>query len=136
MFELASLAILLGSALLARATTQLDFSGVGNILVLNSSDWQTASPNKTVGCLDDYGKFISAANTSACGVFSRLTDYPYTLSSKAGNCTFNDNTQEKNTDSYYGTSDNAWSCLKPYEAVIYDELYTIVSLPVRGVCRC
>lgn len=129
--KLLSLVIFATSALFAHAAiTQADFSGTGNILVINSSDWRSATPDDKVGCLDTYGKFINPTSTADCGVFSREAEYPYTLSSKQGNCTFSDKTQEKNTDSWYGKSDPAWNCYSPYEAIIYDELYTIVSRQV------
>ena len=108
---------------------QKDFTGIGNIFVLNSSDWRTAHPSDKVGCLNGRGFFINPKSEKECGVFSRLATYPYTLSSQDGNCTFSDETRERNTDSWYGKSDTAWSCLKPFEAVIYDELYTIVRHP-------
>lgn len=125
--------VLLSSALLARAggIAQKDFSGIGNIFVLNSSDWPSATPDQKVGCLDDNGKFINPDDEEDCGVFTRLANYPYTLSTKKGNCTFDDATQEKNTDSWYGKSDNAWNCNGTHKAVIYDELYTIVSRQLR-----
>jgi hypothetical protein len=106
---------------------QSDFSGIGRIHVLASSDWSTATPNNTVGCLDDSGKFVADDGSNNCGTFSRLDDYPYTLSSKTGNCTFEDSTQEENTDSYYGKGDYAWHCKTKHKSDIYDELYTIVS---------
>jgi hypothetical protein len=103
-----------------------DFTGIGNLFVLNSSDWRTAHPTDKVGCLDNKGSFINPKSDKECGVFSRRTSYPYTLASQDGNCTFNDETQERNTDSHYGKQDNAWNCLKPFPTQIYDELYTIV----------
>ncbi|KAF3034808.1 hypothetical protein E8E12_005525 [Didymella heteroderae] len=106
--------------------TQKDFTGIGNIYVLNSSDWRTASPTADrVGCLSENGKFIAANDRAACGTFTRLDTFPYTLSTKKGNCTFNDESQERNTDSMYGKSDHAWNCNATYESNIYDQLYTI-----------
>lgn len=108
--------------------TQKDFTGLGNIYVLQSEDWRTASPTKDrIGCLSENGKLVPAKNKAACGVFTRMDTYPYTLSTKKGNCTFNDESQERNTDSKYGASDYAWNCNSTYESVIYDQLYTIVS---------
>jgi len=120
---------LLASALLAHAgIEQKDFSGIGHIIVLKSEDWSTATPKDAVGCLNDAGKLILNKTAEECGVFSRLDDYPYTLSSKKGNCTFEDTTQERNTDSKYGGADYAWSCTD-HKSDIYDELYTIVYCP-------
>ena len=110
------------------AIQQSDFSGLGHIYVLASSDWRTATPASKVGCLSSHGKFISDDDLKAdCGVFSRMEEFPYTLSSSKGNCTFDDDSQEKNTDSKYGRIDNAWNCKEGFESSIYDELYTIVS---------
>jgi hypothetical protein len=103
-----------------------DFSGIGQIHVLASEDWTTATPNASVGCLDNSGKFVTGDGHNECGTFSRLGHHPWTLSSKHGNCTFEDSTQEKNKDSIYGGLDYAWHCHADYEANIYDELYTIV----------
>jgi hypothetical protein len=108
--------------------TQKDFTGIGNIVVLNSSDWRTASPTADkVGCLSEDGKLIPANDRAACGTFTRRDTFPYTLSTEKGNCTFNDESQERNTDSMYGKSDHAWNCNATYESNIYDQLYTIVS---------
>lgn len=108
--------------------TQKDFTGIGNIFVLNSSDWRTASPTADkVGCLSKDGKFIAANDKTACGTFARRDTFPYTLSTKEGSCTFNDESQERNTDSMYGKSDYAWNCNATYESDVYDQLYTIVS---------
>jgi hypothetical protein len=106
------------------AVQQRDFTGVGHIHVLASDNWKTATPASKIGCLNDHGKLIA---DEACGTFSKLSDYPWTLSSKQGNCTFEDTTQQQNTDSQYGSADYAWSCKKKHDATIGDELYTIVS---------
>jgi hypothetical protein len=125
--RLFSTLLILASALLAHAgIQQIDFTGVGHIYVLESDDWQSATPKQKVGCLNDHGKFVSG-NKSSCGTFSRLADYPYTLSSKHGNCTFEDESQQRNSDSIYGGMDYAWNCQQKHKAEIYDELYTIVS---------
>lgn len=128
--------LLLTSACLAHAgIAQQDFTGIGNIYVLQSDNWQTATPKQKVGCLDDHGKFVSN-NTGAhtCGVYSRSADFPYTLSTKQGNCTFEDATQERNTDSMYGQSDYAWNCAAGYTSGIYDELYTVVCILQSSPC--
>lgn len=108
---------------------QKDFTGLGRIYVLQSEDWRTATPEQKLGCLSTQGRFIKDSSPEDCGVFARLVDYPYTLSTKAGNCTFDDESQERNTDSVYGQQDNAWSCKQGYKSEIYDELYTIVHSP-------
>jgi hypothetical protein len=121
--------LLLSSALLAHAgIQQKDFTGTGHIFVLESEDWSKATPKNTIGCLNDAGKLVHVKTSKGCGIFSRLDDYPWTLSSRKGNCTFDDITQPRNADSIYGRSDYAWSCTirKPD---IYDQLYTIVCIP-------
>jgi hypothetical protein len=123
MVKILSLAAFAASLLVARA----DFSGSGTIDVWNSSDSRTATPSDKVGCVDFNGKFIKPSSASDCGVFTRMKDYPYALSTKLGNCTFDDVTQEKNTDSIYGGTDHAYNCLKPFAATINDDVYTIVS---------
>ncbi|OAL55266.1 hypothetical protein IQ07DRAFT_594992 [Pyrenochaeta sp. DS3sAY3a] len=113
---------------------QKDFTGLGRIYVLQSEDWRTATPEQKLGCLSTQGRFIKDSSPEDCGVFARLEDYPYTLSTKAGNCTFDDETQERNTDSVYGQQDNAWSCKQGYKSEIYDELYTITGFPYVFLC--
>jgi hypothetical protein len=125
--RLFSTLLVLASALLVHAgIDQTDFTGTGHIHVLKSDNWPTATPESKVGCLDDHGKLVSG--DSKCGTFTRLNDYPYTLSTKHGNCTFKDETQERNTDSHYGTNDYAWSCQEDLNTDVYDQLYTVVSL--------
>lgn len=109
------------------AVSQADFTGLGHIIVLKSDNWQTANPSQKVGCIANDGRFIKDKSKDDCGIFARLNDYPYTLSSKQGNCSFSDEKAEKNKDSYYGSNDYAWSCDPAYEATVYDGLYTIVS---------
>jgi hypothetical protein len=127
MSQLFSTFLILASALLAHAGIQRsEFTGIGHIHVLESDDWSTATLNQKVGCLDDHGKFVSNGS-GKCGTFSRLAEYPNTLSTKQGNCTFQDATQERNTDSHYGGSDYAWHCQDDLKQDIYDQLYTLVS---------
>ncbi|KAF9701736.1 hypothetical protein EKO04_000269 [Ascochyta lentis] len=115
--------------------TQKDFSGIGNIYVLQSEDWNSVSPTKDrIGCLDERGKLVAATNKAACGTFTRSAEFPYTLSTKKGNCTFNDESQERNTDSKYGAGDHAWNCNATYSSDIYDELYTIDGFPYVFLC--
>ncbi|KAH6642402.1 hypothetical protein C7974DRAFT_302266 [Boeremia exigua] len=115
--------------------TQKDYTGIGNIYVLNSSDWRTASPTSDrIGCLSEYGKLVSTETKTACGTFTRSDVFPYTLSTKQGNCTFNDESQERNTDSAYGAGDHAWNCNATYVSDIYDQLYTIDGFPHVFLC--
>lgn len=129
MHALSSILAILVLALSADAgITQKDFTGIGNIHVLNSSDWRTASPTADkIGCLSEDGKLIATNDKKACGTFTRLDVFPHTLSTTKGNCTFNDASQERNTDSQYGQLDHAWNCNATYVSDIYDQLYTIVS---------
>ncbi|KAF1939202.1 hypothetical protein EJ02DRAFT_352814 [Clathrospora elynae] len=112
---------------------QNDFTGIGNIFVLESSDWRNATPKSTIGCLNTHGKFIADSTKEDCGVFERLADFPYTLSTENGNCTFDDDSQETNQDSHYGKLDHAWNCAE-HTSVIYDELYTIDGFPYVFLC--
>lgn len=128
MVQVFLISLVLASALLAHAgIQQIDFTGVGHIYVLESEDWGSATPKQTVGCLNEDGKFVND-KTSECGTFARQSEYPYTLSSKQGNCTFQDDSQARNTESKYGGLDYAWNCQQEHKAEIYDQLYTIVSL--------
>jgi len=115
---------------------QTDFSGIGHIRVLASDDWQTATPKSSVGCLDVHGRLVAdSGNAKECGVFERMASFPYTLSTQMGNCTFENERAEKNTDSHYGKADLAWSCGER-KADIYDELYTIVSQSFFLIVYC
>ncbi|KAF3002915.1 hypothetical protein E8E13_002639 [Curvularia kusanoi] len=136
MRALSSIFVFFGLALSAHAgITQQDFTGTGNIYVLNSTNWPTASPtNDKIGCLSELGKLISTESKEGCGVFTRADSYPYTLSTKEGNCTFTDKSQERNTDSKYGKLDYAWNCNSTYDSVIYDQLYTITGFPHVFLC--
>jgi hypothetical protein len=126
--SISALFVLALATVASAGITTADFAGSGNIAVLAGDDWREASPTKDkVGCLNSHGKLIKDDGKEACGVFTRLNTYPYTLSTKEGNCTFVDKSQEKNTDSYYGANDYAFNCNPAYESVIYDQLYTIVS---------
>ncbi|KAF2640821.1 hypothetical protein P280DRAFT_367209, partial [Massarina eburnea CBS 473.64] len=112
-----------------------NFTGTGNIFVLNSSDVRTATPDSKVGCIDADGKFINPESNDVCGVFTLLKGYPYTLSSPNGNCTWNDKTQEANTESTYGSGDHGWHCFSPYEGKVGESLYTIKGFPYTFLCN-
>ncbi|KAL1591868.1 hypothetical protein SLS59_009995 [Nothophoma quercina] len=129
------LALLWLTALASAGITQKDFTGTGNIYVLNSSDWRTASPTEDkIGCLSESGKLITSRKTKACGTFTRMDVFPYTLSTSKGNCTFDDQSQERNTDSKYGQNDHAWNCNATFQSDIYDQLYTIDGFPYIFLC--
>jgi hypothetical protein len=113
-------------ATLGAVRAQVDlFVGRGTISVLNSSDWNSASPSDSIGCLDSEGY----VTTSDCATFTRLGVYPYSLSTTTGNCTFLDTSAPVNSDSAYGSSSHAWRCVAGRTATVSDELYTIVSSP-------
>ncbi|KAF2280542.1 uncharacterized protein EI97DRAFT_125261 [Westerdykella ornata] len=147
---LSSLLLLSLSALRAQgAVTQDDFTGLGEIWVLNSADWRTGNPSQKVGCLTSTGRFLGTeeyqdsivsnddetdSERSKCGVFQKLSVYPYTISSREGNCTFNDKNTEANKDSAYGKRDHAWSCNGKYVAEVFDALYTIDGFPYPFLC--
>ncbi|KAJ4369658.1 hypothetical protein N0V83_005420 [Neocucurbitaria cava] len=96
---------------------QKDFTGTGHIYVLQSSDWPTASPKQKVGCLSDAGRFVKDDSQDACGVFSRLDDFPRRIRIVI-----------------MGKGDNAWSCVQGHQSDIYDELYTIDGFPYVFLC--
>lgn len=116
------------------AITQEDFTGIGRIHVLNSSDWRTATPDLKVGCLDASGKFVKDVSAESCGVFERSAEYPYPLSTSKGNCSFDDVTQPNNTDSLYGQTDHAYNCGNDYKGQTFDQLYTLTGFPYVFLC--
>ncbi|ORY18971.1 hypothetical protein BCR34DRAFT_582539 [Clohesyomyces aquaticus] len=70
-----------------------DFSGTGNIFVVNGSNPITGNPNSTVGCLTSSGRFILNIDRSKCGTFMR--DNPQcSLASSFGCCGFLDPSAE------------------------------------------
>lgn len=73
--------LLLGSTLLAGAHASVvdDFTGTGHILVLNSTDFNTATPAQQVGCIDDDSRFIAPTDSASCGTFTRASAAPYNL---------------------------------------------------------
>jgi hypothetical protein len=127
--SITTLFVLCLAGLASASISSADFTGSGKIAVLAADDWRDASPKDKVGCLNNHGKLIEDDGKQACGVFTRFDDYPYSLYTNEGNCTFDDQSQEKNTDSIYGGSDPAFNCNATYEAIVYDQFYTIVSLP-------
>lgn len=66
-----------------------DFSGTGNIFVINGHDFATEDPNNIAGCITATGRFVS--DTTKCGVFTAPSGK---MSSTAGPCTFLDPTAE------------------------------------------
>ncbi|KAF2744324.1 hypothetical protein M011DRAFT_408727 [Sporormia fimetaria CBS 119925] len=125
----------LSSPIVAQATvTQASLSGLGQIWVLESDDWRTGNPSQRVGCLTNKGRFVNTENEKECGVFEKLTDYPYTIESTEGNCTFNDEKSERNRDSYYGKMDHAWTCHLGVVADVYDGLYTVDGFNYPFLC--
>ncbi|KAI2625667.1 hypothetical protein GGR54DRAFT_509576 [Hypoxylon sp. NC1633] len=119
------------AALAAVAAVAQDFSGSGQIYVINSTDIDAATPDQAVGCLDATGS-LSASN---CATFTKLEAYPGTLYSSVGNCSFTDATQPANTDNAYGSRSYAWHCRSNYAATISDSLYTIVGLKYPFLCH-
>ncbi|OTA70021.1 hypothetical protein K449DRAFT_380045 [Hypoxylon sp. EC38] len=66
-----------------------------------------------------------ALTLSDCAIFTRLPDYPRSLSTAAGNCSFTDSSQVANTDSVYGAKSYAWHCRPDYVTTNSDSLYTV-----------
>ncbi|KAI0106540.1 hypothetical protein F4776DRAFT_645671 [Hypoxylon sp. NC0597] len=123
-------AITLG-ALCASAAVAQDITGSGHIYVINSTDFQTASPSDSIGCLDVTG----AISVSDCATFTRLAVYPLSLSTAAGNCSFTDSSQVANTDNIYGQQSYAYHCRPDYVATAYDQLYTVTGFNYPFLCH-
>ncbi|KAI8957071.1 hypothetical protein F5Y11DRAFT_106035 [Daldinia sp. FL1419] len=118
-------------AVLATTALAQDISGSGQIYVINSTDFQNASPADSIGCLNARGGF----SESDCATFTRLDTYPHTLSTSTGNCTFRDSTQPANTDNAYGSKSYSYFCREDYEASVTDSLYTIDGLDYSFLCH-
>lgn len=108
-------------AVFATAVVAQDFSGSGQIYVINNTDWKTATPDQSIGCLDARGSF----SEDNCATFTKLGVYPNTLSTSVGNCSFTDSTQPANTDNAYGSHSYAWHCRPSFSATVTDSFYTI-----------
>lgn len=112
------------------------FRGQGQIHVLNSSDFNTASPADRIGCFNEHGLLT----LNDCAVFTHVHDQQTVadwLTTSVGNCSFKNPNMPKNTDSYYGSDTVAWSCV---DSSVVDfvpggglntgeHYYTIVSKP-------
>ena len=112
-----------------------EFQGVGRIHVLNSSSLRDASlAADRIGCLNEQGLLTQ----DDCAVFYiRNTTY-HTLSSRRGDCSFQNANMPVNKDSVYGKTSHAWSCggrvgTRPsaggsdYDGPALENYYTIVS---------
>ncbi|KAL7623118.1 hypothetical protein AAE478_006797 [Parahypoxylon ruwenzoriense] len=126
----ASTALLSLSAVVPAAVAQ-DFSGSGQIYLVNGSSFTTATPDLTIGCLDATGAF----SEFDCATFTKLDTYPNTLSSSVGNCSFTDATQPTNADSPYGGRSYAWHCRPDYAASVSDSLYTVKGFNYPFLCH-
>ncbi|KAI1097737.1 hypothetical protein F4804DRAFT_152365 [Jackrogersella minutella] len=124
-------ALLTLGALFATAAVAQDFSGSGQIYIINSTSFGSATPSESIGCLDETGAFT----VSDCATFTKLSTYPNTISTSAGNCTFLDTTQPANTDNAYGAHSYAWHCREDYEATVSDSLYTVTGLNYPFLCH-
>ncbi|KAI1205166.1 uncharacterized protein F4807DRAFT_444207 [Annulohypoxylon truncatum] len=121
----------LGAIFAATAAVAQDFSGSGQIWIINSTSLGGATPAESIGCLDATG----ALSLDDCATFTKLSTYPLTVSSEAGNCTFDDSSQPANTDSVYGAHSYAWHCLDGYVATTSDQLYTINGMNYPFLCH-
>jgi hypothetical protein len=95
-----------------------EFVGRGQIQVLNNTDVATASIADRIGCMNARGEFV----LDDCAVFTRLDASPNTLSTSAGNCTFQNPNMPLNTDSIYGQDSHSWFCGEG-KWTQYDEYY-------------
>ncbi|KAI2463649.1 hypothetical protein F4781DRAFT_110546 [Annulohypoxylon bovei var. microspora] len=118
-------------ALFATAAVAQDFSGSGQIFILNSTSLGGASPSDRIGCLDATGAF----SLDDCATFTKSNTSPLSISSIVGNCTFADASQPANTDNVYGAQSYAWHCLDDYAAVTTDQLYTVNGFNYPFLCH-
>ncbi|KAI0885897.1 uncharacterized protein GGS22DRAFT_162244 [Annulohypoxylon maeteangense] len=123
--------ITLGALFAAITVVAQDFSGSGQIFILNSTSLGGATPADRVGCLDSTG----AVTLDNCATFTKLSSYPLTISSEVGNCTFADSSQPANTDNVYGANSYAWHCLDDYAATTSDQLYTVKGFTYPFLCH-
>lgn len=139
--------------LLALATTALcapaaapipditgQFQGQGKIVVINGTfDASVISEDTKLGCLGESG--ILTKND--CAIFTLANGFPNSLSTSAGDCTFQDTRMPQNKESYYGADTHAWFCGDLNDAwpkggpissspwVPIESFYTVVSTPSR-----
>ncbi|KAK3385890.1 hypothetical protein B0H63DRAFT_188924 [Podospora didyma] len=118
-------AVLIGTshALPAQQITARDFSGQGQIHVLNSSSLAYATPLDRIGCLDEHG----VVTVRDCATFTTMDKYPHTISSRVGACTFRDTNAPTNSDSVYGKDSHAWTCQPYNEPSGTQEIYYTVN---------
>ncbi|XDG03881.1 hypothetical protein ABKA04_003496 [Annulohypoxylon sp. FPYF3050] len=115
-------------ALVATAAVAQDFSGSGQIFIINSTSLTDANPSQSIGCLDATGAF----SIDNCATFTKLKS---SVSSDAGNCTFTDASQPANTDNVYGANSYAWHCLDDYSAKTSDQLFTVNGFAYPFLCH-
>ncbi|KAH9907311.1 hypothetical protein F4778DRAFT_530836 [Xylariomycetidae sp. FL2044] len=113
--------------LAATAAAQIDISGSGHISVLQSDNWTTASPDDSIGCLDATGRLTA----TDCAVFTRSGNV---LSTELGPCTYHDEDEPHNDDSYYGQIDTAYTCGADMAPVTNDLLYTVNGFNYPFLC--
>ncbi|OTB00845.1 hypothetical protein M426DRAFT_323958 [Hypoxylon sp. CI-4A] len=119
-------------AVFATAAVAQHLSGSGQIYLLNSTNLGTATMSQIIGCLDATGAFTQLN----CATFNRLSDYPRTLYTSVGNCSFSDASQPANTDNAYGSKSYAWHCRPDYVATIADSAYPVAqSKDVSFLCH-
>lgn len=111
-----TLLLLAGHLCVSRANSK--FIGQGYIQVLASNNITAAKPSDRIGCMHETG----ALTLSDCGVFTKDGNG---LTSRLGNCTFNDDTQPANVDAIYGQRNYAWVCRNGVDNWLY---YSFVSV--------
>lgn len=110
--------VLLLAAHLSLSHANSSFTGQGYIQVLKGDNITAARTSDRIGCMHETGAFT----LSDCSVFTRVGNG---LSSRLGNCTFNDNTQPANVDAIYGQRNYAWVCRNGVDNWLY---YSFVSV--------
>ncbi|KAB5523078.1 hypothetical protein GE09DRAFT_490590 [Coniochaeta sp. 2T2.1] len=100
------------------------FVGQGYIRVLAGGNISAADANTRIGCMSETG----ALTYSDCGVFTKHDDNGH-ITSRLGECTFLDDTQPGNEDSYYGKNRHAWVC-RPGVSGEYYYAFDSFKLPI------
>ncbi|KAK4225841.1 hypothetical protein QBC38DRAFT_420439 [Podospora fimiseda] len=108
-----------------------DFVGLGQIHVLNSDSFFSASPENRIGCINEQGLLT----IDDCAVFSRLDAPPHTLSSARGDCSFRNTRMPNNKDSWYGKNSYAWSCGRELTDETGESYYTVNGFRYPFVCN-
>ncbi|KXX73256.1 hypothetical protein MMYC01_210228 [Madurella mycetomatis] len=110
-----------------------EFAGRGQILVLNTTNIGSATPNDRIGCLNKHGMLT----LSDCAIFTHSDGIPH-LSTSEGGCSFQNPRMPTNEDSIYGRNTRAWSCsdhAKPDGTPVSETYYSLNGLDYPLICH-